>query len=39
VQQRQAIVDVGVATNKPLEFIVLRFRQDLRDVEKQLAAS
>lgn len=39
VQQRQAIVDVGVAMNKPLEFIVLRFRQDLRDVEKQLAAS
>ena len=39
VQNKTAIVDIGVATNRPLEFIVLRFRQDLRDVEKQLAAS
>ena len=39
VQARRLNVDVGLATQRPLEFIVLRFRQDLRDVEKQLAAS
>ncbi len=39
VQNRRANVDIGLATQRPLEFIVLRFRQDLRDVEKQLAAS
>jgi phage tail sheath protein FI len=32
-------VRVGLATNRPAEFIILRFSQDLRDLEAELAAS
>lgn len=30
--------DIGLATQRPAEFIVLRFRQDLRDLEREVAA-
>lgn len=30
---------VGVATNKPAEFIILRFAQDTRDLDEELAAA
>jgi hypothetical protein len=39
IQARRLNVDIGLATQRPIEFIVLRFRQDLRDVERELAAS
>jgi phage tail sheath protein FI len=32
-------VRIGVATQRPAEFIVLRFSQDLRDVEAEVAAA
>ncbi|HUT26016.1 MAG TPA: hypothetical protein VM492_16900, partial [Sumerlaeia bacterium] len=32
-------VRVGLATNRPAEFIILKFSQDLRDLQAELAAS
>ena len=35
----QLIGRIGIATNKPAEFIILRFSQDTRALEEELAAS
>jgi hypothetical protein len=35
----QLIARIGVATNKPAEFIILRFTQDTRAFEQELARS
>ncbi len=32
-------VRIGLATNRPAEFIILKFSQDLRDLQAELAAS
>ena len=39
IQAEQLIVRIGLATQRPARFLVLRFSQDLRDVEAELAAS
>ena len=39
VQAGRLNVRIGLATQRPAEFIVLRFSQDLRDVEGEIAAA
>lgn len=39
IQAGRLNVRIGLATQRPAEFIVLRFSQDLRDVEAEIAAA